>query len=142
MTPSVASHWLPKGINPPCTCNSHAHRSDNDQGGCEASTTNDPESWGICACQHMAAKPVTPDLYKRWQEDIISGPRRPERSPAVQLTARIQDGDGHRVVVTGPRFASVMDWNHSATFSSLLWVDQLVAQRVARTAQSDSSAPM
>jgi hypothetical protein len=80
--PSVASYWLPEGVNPPCSCERHDHRNDDEAGRCEYSTTNDPASWGICACQHMANKPITMEKYERWQADIQAGRIGPDDIPS------------------------------------------------------------
>lgn len=78
--PSVAAYWLPEGINPPCSCGRHPHRSDG-EGQCDYATTNDPASWGVCSCQHNALKPVTREKFDEWQRDIRSGRIGPDDNP-------------------------------------------------------------
>lgn len=77
---SNASHWLPTGVNPPCTCQGHSHRSDA-EGHCDRPNDNDPESWGYCGCQHDSRKPVTADKYSAWQADIRAGKLGPDDRP-------------------------------------------------------------
>jgi hypothetical protein len=78
--PNNASYVLPEGINPPCTCDRHDHRGDDD-GLCDYPIDNDPASWGFCGCQHTAGKPVTLDKYMRWQADIHKGRIGPGEMP-------------------------------------------------------------
>ncbi len=77
---SNASHWLPSGVNPPCTCEGHTHRPD-DHGQCDKTNDNDPASWGYCPCQHDSSVPVTPEKYDAWQADIRAGKLGPDDKP-------------------------------------------------------------
>lgn len=78
---SNAKYWLPEGVNPPCTCEGHQHRPDDD-GNCDKPNDNDPASWGYCACQHSSSQPVTMEEYKAWQADIRAGRIRPDDIPS------------------------------------------------------------
>jgi hypothetical protein len=75
-----ASHWLPSGINPPCTCPGHAHQADED-GQCDVPNDNNPSSFGFCPCQHNANQPVTTEKYEAWQQDIRDGKIGPDDRP-------------------------------------------------------------
>jgi len=77
---SNAEYWLPEGVNAPCTCQGHQHRSDSD-GSCDKPNDNDPQSWGSCACQHSSVRAVTIEMYQAWQADIRAGKIGPNDRP-------------------------------------------------------------